>query len=160
MGKFNPQAYERRLRAGLVRRAIETDAPLLASRLHRYAAAEGMTWAELALSLDGTADGLNQVAICRPPRPESFVADVEAIAADYVAADRLLLLLRRLQVLEALADPANETSGSQETEMGHATLLAARDRENEPDADVELGASTPPSFAPDTSLPDREDDHA
>src|SRR5205085_8292872 len=74
-------ARDRRLIAGLVRRAISTGVPLLAKGLDRYATAEGLSWEELARSLGGTPDDLNQVALCRPPRPECFVEDTQAIAA-------------------------------------------------------------------------------
>jgi hypothetical protein len=131
MGTIDTQNNERRLRARFVHRAIETAAPLLATALHRYATTEGMTWAELAQSLDCSIDALNQIAICRPPRPEHFVADVEAIAADYIDVDRLLPLLRRLQVIAAFVEHAVRTSEQQQTKQERVTLLAARDRENE-----------------------------
>lgn len=140
MGTMNPPTYERRLRARFVRRAIKTDAPLLASLLHHYALAESLTWEQLAQSLECTVDALNQIAICRPPRPEHFVADVEAIAADYVDPDRLLPLLRRLQVLAAFADRAAQT---QAADAESALLLAARDHEADHAAPTETG--TPPA---------------
>jgi hypothetical protein len=118
---------ERRLRALLVRRAIETDAPLLAARLNRYAHNERISWAELARRLGAEEYGLNRIACCYPPREEHFLADVEAIAqTGGVETARLLPVLRRIQVTEALADRAAETRGAYTTDQ---TLLAARDRE-------------------------------
>ena len=111
-------ACERRLLAQFVRRAIQSEAPLLAHALHHYAVAEGMTWMQLACDLGCTTDDLNQIAICGPPRAESFVADVEAIAADYVDAERLLPLLRRLQVLAVFADRGIETADVWLTDRG------------------------------------------
>ncbi|MCW3052304.1 MAG: hypothetical protein JWN14_1474 [Chthonomonadales bacterium] len=154
MAKSNSDAYERRLRAQFVRRALQDDTPLLASALHRYAVAEGQTWTELAQALGCSVDGLNQVALCRPPRPESFVADVEAIAADYVDADHLLPLLRRLQVFAAFAERAAEAPVDRNAEPGRAMLLAARDREEEDEGE----ASQAPKEDPLAT--DVEDDHA
>ena len=153
MAKSNPDAYERRLRAQFVRRAAQDDTPLLASALHRYAAAEGQTWAELAQTLECSVDALNQVALCRPPRAESFVADVEAIAADYVDAERLLPLLRKLQVVTAFAEQAVEALPGRNAAPGRTMLLAARDRE---EASEEEASQAPEG----DTLADAEDDHA
>ena len=109
-------------------RAAETGAPLLALRLRRYAAQEGLSWEELARSLDGAAEGLDQVALCRPPRPEQFAADVAAIAAHYVDARRLLELLRRIEVLEAFATLPVSAAADLDTDVP-GLLLAARARE-------------------------------
>ena len=128
--RINEESQNRRFRAQLVRRAVETlapDAPLLAPQLARHIQAEGLTWPELAASLGTTSDGLNHIALCRPPRPDSFAADVEAIAGDYVAPDRLLNLLRRLQIMEAFASHAAEASAYDARATG-GMLLAARDR--------------------------------
>jgi hypothetical protein len=117
-----------RLQERLVHRAREQDGPLLARALQRYAEAEGLSWQELAQSLGCTEEALNQVALCLPPRPEWFVADVEAIAGEYVRVEPLLALLRRLQVLNAFAEEA-EQAGPSAGET--ALLMAARDREAE-----------------------------
>jgi hypothetical protein len=115
MTPLSSTARDRRLAAGLVRRAIETRAPLLAEALEHYAAAEGLTWEELAKALGGSTDGLHQVALCRPPRPERFAEDARAIAGGWVDSERLLSLLRQFQVLEELtafpAAPATPYSG-------------------------------------------------
>lgn len=128
MNKFNPDAENRRLRAQFVRRAIAAKSNLLAYSLHRYAMDEGMNWDQLARSLNVDTDALNQVALCPPPRNDRFMADVEEIAANYVDADLLLPLLRRLQVHEALRN----TTPTEELGWQPAhTLLAARDKETE-----------------------------
>ena len=153
MAKSNPDAYERRLRAQFVRRAAQDNTPLLASALHRYASAEGLSWTELSQTLGCSVDALNQIALCRPPRPDSFVADVEAIAADYLDADRLLPLLRRLQIFAAFAERTAEALPDGNAEPGRAMLLAARDRAEEP----EEAASPAPDRAALSA--DSEDDH-
>lgn len=150
-------AQEGRLRAHLVRRAIETDAPLLAAALHRYATAERIAWEDLARTLDCTLDDLNGIAICRPPRAGRFVEDVQAIADGHVNADRLLRLLRRLQVLETLAGRTQEASDSflsLPAEPG--VLLAARDREE--DALDSTENAPGPSSAPDTKTATEAED--
>ena len=89
-----PRSAEERLRAELVRRAIETEAPLLAVRLHRVALSDGVSWAEFAASLGSTEDGLNRLACCRPPRPESLDGDLAALAEVCgIPKDRLAVLL-------------------------------------------------------------------
>lgn len=124
-----------RLQERFIQRAREQDGPLLARALQRYADAEGLSWADLAERLSCTEEALNRIALCLPPRPERFVADVEAIAEGRVAIEPLLVLLRRLQVLKAFAEAAEQDSpAGSETAM----LLAARDREAEeiePDED-------------------------
>jgi hypothetical protein len=86
----------------MVRRAIETDAPLLAAALHRLAIAEKLLWEELAVSLDCVEDDLNRLACCKPPRSERYDDDVRAIAAACgIAMDRLLPLLGRLCLPES-----------------------------------------------------------
>ena len=123
-------AQDRRFRERLARRAIETRADLLAVPLHAYARAEGMDWRGLADHLGCSEDALNRIALCRPPRPEHFVGDVEAIAENLVDFDRLLNLLRRFQVLNAFAAHAAETNAG-DNAPASGMLLAARDREEE-----------------------------
>jgi hypothetical protein len=126
----NQKAQERRFRARLVRRAIETDAGLLASWFHRYAEAEGRDWKSLATELGCELETLDQVALCVPPRPERFAADAQEIAEAFgVNPSRLLALLRRLEVLDALSAPPAEIAAS--APAGEPYLLAARDREPE-----------------------------
>jgi hypothetical protein len=128
--KLTPQEHS--YRAQFVCRAIEINAPLLATALNRYAKAENLRWSDLADAIGCTVDGLNAIAICRPPRPQHFVADVHEIAGDYVEPDRLLPLLRQLQLLHAFADPAAGFPELIEGEQAHGTmLLAARDRDGE-----------------------------
>ena len=149
MVKWNLDAQERRFRAQFVRRAIQTGADLLAPRLHRYAAAEGLTWQQLAHALGIEEDALNQIALCPPPRSERFVADSEEIAGEYADIDRLLPLLRRLQVLDALSHQ-EEIAAQRQDSHSEAALLAARDREEK---------ETTPSLS-EAVLPASEDDHA
>ncbi len=114
-------------RSRFVLRAAQTRAPLLAAALTQYAADEGISWAELAQSLHCTSEQLDAVAMCLPPRSESFVADAAAIAEGYVDADRLLALLRRLQVLNIFrSTPLLQAADSSPQSV---TLLAAQDRE-------------------------------
>ena len=156
--RFNAEAQERRFRMQFVRRAIETNAPLLAGALHRYAHAENLTWEALAHSLGGTVDGLNQVAICLPPRPEQFSADVAEIAGEYVDPDLLLSLLRRLQVLESLPAMAVESHSEYGSDPAASMLLAARDHEAAGGSPQEAG--TAPNTEPNNHQPPHsEADH-
>ena len=118
------------MRARLVQRALETDAPLLAAPLHAYAQAEGLDWAALAAALGCAPDDLNRIALCRPPRPARFVEDTHEVAAGCADPDRLLSLLRRLQILDTFrADRAAESHAAYHSAQA---LLAARDREEDP----------------------------
>lgn len=127
-----------------VQRAIAMNAPLLATSLYRYTQSEGITWAELAQRLNCELEDLNGVALCGPPRTETFVEDVRDIANDHVDFARLLSLLRQLQVLAILSSPevkltvtaqipANEVNREEKREenvpISRSLLLAARDHE-------------------------------
>lgn len=128
---------------GFLRRARKLEAPLLATVLHRYAEAEAMSWDELARSLGCSAEALDQVALCRPPRDECFVQDVEAIAAGYMDSTRLLFLLRRLQVLGTLAGaPAPGSSIAEAAAASPAIFLAARLYESDALFDLEAEEAT------------------
>ena len=111
-----------------VRRAVHAGAPLLAVPLYRYAEAEGMSWEQLAAGLGCTVEALDQVALCLPPRDEHFVSDVAAIAGEWVDPARLLPVLRRLQVLSAMAGArAPETQSVQRgASTAPAMYFAAR----------------------------------
>lgn len=98
-------------------RAAAAGAPLLATVLQQYCEREKLNWAELAARLGGDENALDAVALCSPPREESFVEDTRAIAEGYLDWQQLLLLLRELQVLSAFAAP----------DASDAILLAARD---------------------------------
>lgn len=75
------------LRAIFVRRAIETEAPLLAPALHRHAHSHGISWADLASSIGCTEDGLNRLACCGPPRRDQLESDL-LLLVDASGADR------------------------------------------------------------------------
>ncbi len=131
--KINPEAFERRLRAQFVRRAIETDAPLLAGGLHRCAQTEQVRWEDLASLLECSVDDLNHIAAHRPPRADRFWEDTQVIAGTRVDPDRLVQLLRRAQVLEAFARPA----AAPDEAADRAMLLAARDYEAQSERESE-----------------------
>lgn len=146
-------ARNRKLVDGLVQRAINTEAPLLARDLGAYATSEGLTWDGLARVLGGTPDGLNQVALCQPPRPACFADDVKAIAGDHVDADRLLAVLRQLQVLGAFSGfPEAAAPALRAVGEGLGVMLAARDHEVE--GDEPPGA--PPAVEPGEDPGDAE----
>lgn len=134
---------------GFLRRAVQARAPLLAVRLRQYAEAEAMSWEELAASLGCSVDALNQVALCRPPRAENFVQDVEAIAGEFVNPARLLPLLRQLQVLETLSQAPTSISASEVAVSTPAPrlFLAARRREKRTLAEQDLDAEPTPTEA-------------
>jgi predicted transcriptional regulator len=89
-------AQQRRMRAAFTRRAIETNAPLLAAAFNRYASFCGWTWQELAETLGISEDSLNRMACCAPPRSERFEEDLKEIAAlGGVTADTLRSILAR-----------------------------------------------------------------
>jgi hypothetical protein len=154
-------AVERRLIEGFVQRSVETEAPLLAADLQRYAKREGLSWEELARSLDGTSEALHQVALCRPPRPEQFAEDVATIAAGSVDADRLLMLLRRIQVLGSFTGLPAASPARQSSEI-HGMLLAARDREDaeeHPEADARAEGADRSAGDADGSTGERQAPH-
>ena len=129
---YDKSAAAQRFRANMVRRAIAQRVPLLALPLSRYAQAEELTWQRLAASIGCSEDDLNRIALCSPPRQSHFVDDVQAIAESRADFDRLLPLLRRLQILDAWsAERAAEERAAYQTETPTAEqmLLAARDRE-------------------------------
>lgn len=140
----NENTVARRLRARLTDQAIKTgEDALLAARLHHYAEAEGMDWDRLAASLECSVNALNAIALCRPPRPDTFAEDVEAIAGNYVSIERLFPLLRRLEVLDQLrAARYVANTGTHEQ-----ALLAARDRD---DANITSSINRP--IAPEAGV--------
>jgi hypothetical protein len=146
-------SWEDEFTTRLVRKAIETDAPLLASSLHRYTVAEGLTWETLAEALGCTVPALNTIALCRPPRAESFLADVEAIADQHIDPERLLSLLRQLQILEAF-----QTTGQTSSDLAgqdQRVLLAALDRE-EDTSDATVAEEQAASLFPESPTEPRE----
>jgi hypothetical protein len=132
---------------GFLRRAVRAEAPLLATSLQRYAEAEAMTWEELARSLGCSPDALDQVALCRPPREENFVADAEAIAGEYLDPARLLPFLRQLQVLGTLAGAPAQASIPSAAAASPPLFLAARVYEEEETYAAEVDAEAAPEEA-------------
>lgn len=127
-----------------VLRAVQTHAPLLATMFAQYTEDEGITWEALAQSLQCTPEQLDSVAMCCPPRPKSFVADVTAIAEGYIEVDRLLNLLRHLQVLGIFREvPHIQTVSSPSQSI---TLLAAQDREASPAPELPENESDSSSY--------------
>ena len=85
------------LRSLFVRRAIETNAPLLAAALSRYSDSQNLTWAELAASLGASEISLDRLACCKPPRPDRFEEDLAALAeASEIDASALRELVSKL----------------------------------------------------------------
>lgn len=97
------------LRASFIRRAADSDAPLLATSLRLYEASSGLSRQALARMAGTDEEGLERIACCRPPRPDRFDDDVAAIAAVSGAdSRRLASLLRQLQSYARRADLAAE----------------------------------------------------
>ena len=90
--------------------------------VRRYQAAERVSPAMLAAQLGGRVESLSRLSLCLRPRPESFAADVRAIAR-YHSIDEAALA-RIIRLSEALA--TMQTSGGDATK---GLLLAARARE-------------------------------
>lgn len=79
---------------------------------------------EPADAIEGDADMLSRVALCRRPRTERWIEDVHSIARTCGSdSDRLIGFLRTAEAVEGL-------SASSPAEA--VRLLAARDREDDP----------------------------
>lgn len=120
-------SFEESAAACLVRaahRAELTEAGLVAGLLPRWRSA--FPDSDPAATLGATPDMLARIALCRRPRAARWLDDAYAIA-DASGADRYLVVrfLRTAEALETLArDDAAAVPG--------VTLMAARDREEEP----------------------------
>jgi hypothetical protein len=102
-------------------RAAEASPVFLAAVFARYRAVEGLDDAEVAGRLGVTVNRLDELAICRRPRPELFRQDVAAIATRFGAdSGALAAIVRQVDGLERFA--ATPAPG----------LLAARDADDEP----------------------------
>lgn len=92
------------IRAGKRARA---ERGLLGGVLAEYQARADIDDATLATELGLDLEGLARLSLCRPPRPDRFAADVDAIAARTGAdALRLAGLIRLAQSLGALTEAA------------------------------------------------------
>ncbi|MFN3727923.1 MAG: hypothetical protein ACK4SZ_16650 [Allosphingosinicella sp.] len=113
--------------AALVRaaeRAELTQAGLVADLLPRWRAA--FPDSDPATALRATPDMLARVALCRRPRVACWLVDARTIAdASGVDRDLVVRFLRTAEALEALA-------GDDEAAVPGITLMAARDREEDP----------------------------
>lgn len=77
-------------------------------------------------ALGVTPDMLARIALCRRPRPECWLVDANAIAdAGGANRDVVVRFLRTAEALETLAK-------DDEAELPGITLMAARDREEDP----------------------------
>ncbi len=103
-------------------RAAEASPVFLAAVFARYRAVEGLDDAEFACRLGVAVDRLDELAICRRPRPDRFRQDVSAIAARFGAdPGALAAVVRQVDALETFA--ATPVPG---------LLAAARDADDEP----------------------------
>lgn len=118
-----PTSTDDEMLAKAVRRTARSSAVLLASALDEWSRAFGANPGEI---LDLDSRRLNQLALCRRPRPDHWLPDARALAGEYgIEPEKLISLLRAAEAAEALryAHPVEaERSGR---------LLAARDRDEE-----------------------------
>lgn len=95
---------------------------LLGGVLAGYATRAGLDEAALAMALGGTPVQVVRLALCRPPRPERFRADLEQIAAR-VGLDplRLARVLRLAGALDAFDTTAPRGEGLQAARRADAS---------------------------------------
>lgn len=134
----------------------------LAAPLQRWQRAQGLSRAAFAETLGGDAEGLDRLALCRPPRPERFAEDAAAVAAHCgLNPDRLLSLLRKMQVMagfsaagEASALPVAPVASRRAGFFsGDGLLVAARDRDdNATNDDSEDSPRIPPMTTTDEDV--------
>lgn len=109
--------------AHAARRAAGGPAPLIASLIKAWRRVSNKdAAAELAVS----ERALNELALCRRPRPEQWVEDVTEVARDLgIDADRLITFLRAAEAVERfrLAHPSDGAQAGR--------LLAARDHDED-----------------------------
>jgi hypothetical protein len=100
-------------------RAAEDRGLLLAAVFARYRAAEGVDDMEMARRLGVTPDRLDEIAICRRPRPDRFRDDVATIAARFSADPAALAgIIRLVDALDAFAatTPRNFLAAARDAE--------------------------------------------
>jgi hypothetical protein len=108
-----------------VRRAARSSAVLLASAFEEWSRAFGADPGE-ALGLDRRR--VAELALCRRPRPDHWLADASVLAGEFgIDPDRLISLLRAAEAAEGLRYAHPEQAGLS------GRLLAARDRDEEDD---------------------------
>jgi transcriptional regulator with XRE-family HTH domain len=113
-------------------RLAQTRPTLLAGPLKLYQEQEGLDDEQLAAQLGCEVEALARLALCERPRPAPhFREDVERIAR-YIQADtlQLAMVIRNAETRESF------TRGSG---ASVPTLLAARDNEDEEEADMDNG---------------------
>lgn len=115
------------LRAG---ERARSEPGLLGALLAEYQSRSGLDDAALATELGLDIEGLARLRLCRPPRDDSFAADLESIAARTGAsALHLARLVRLTRSLGALSEAAPLDEG----------LRAARRTEETDQSAVEIG---------------------
>lgn len=93
--------------------------------LMRYAELEGVREADLLERLEADKEGFLRLHLCKRPRGERFVQDVQAIAGHVgVSAGALAMVLRRVEVIETMAGGASAEAPS----VSRGMLMAARAR--------------------------------
>ena len=108
----------------ILRKLIErlSDSPtFLALALNQYRVRQNQTWDDLAAELGLTPDQIGRLALCRPPRRETFAGDVRKIAeAIPMSAPLLANFLRQIGALQIY-------------DAGGESQMAARDHNDEPE---------------------------
>lgn len=116
----------------------------IASDLAAYQERHRLDESQLADWLGGAMRALTNLALCRRPQADAstFRADVERIALHVgVRGERLARLLRETEAIAALrAAPVDASAPSE-----HGFLMAARDRQEDRDADGDEYRGSPPS---------------
>lgn len=101
---------------------VRHDSLFLASALWDYARSEVLDQQRLAARLDCTPETLGRLALCRRPRGDSLIEDIERIAYRFqIHADVLLEIVRRADALGALR------------RAGETDQVRAAARDHEPD---------------------------
>jgi hypothetical protein len=108
------------------------EAWMLGSVFERYRELEGVTPEALAAELGCTVDVLHWLSLCRRPEGEAFSEHVFTIAERFkVDPLRLVTVLRRVEVMDALSMRSESGEASDEESL----LLAARDRSHDEETD-------------------------
>ncbi len=109
----------------LAARRSRSESWMLGHAFERYRAHEGRSLAELAQELGCALNVLQWLSLCRRPAGQAFPEQASAIAKRFaVDLPRLVRVLRRVEVLDALAIQSEDGEATDEDSL----LLAARDR--------------------------------